>query len=350
MSVGSVRLGFVGCGYMGQVAHLPNFLALAGCEVVVLAEARPRLRELVARRYGIARTADSHLALAESKDLDAVVAIMPEGLHERVVSDLLSAGKWVMTEKPMTVSVEAAQRMLAAAADGAHHMVGYMKRYDDGVRLARQLIAGFLQSGELGQMTFARAHCFGGGWRCGLQEHITTDEAVPDFESTPLPDWVPAHWHARYRSLNNVYCHNINLVRYLTDGPLQVRRASFRETGRVWLAECAGRCPVSLEFGWLDAHAWEEHIRIYFEHGWVDVQTPPPLLRNVPAKVTLYRCDHEPQLLEPIAPWTWAFANEAEHFVACVRNRVEPLSSARDSIQDLQVVEDLVRLTLAVGE
>ena len=156
-----VRLGFVGCGYMGQLAHLVNFVALDGCEVMTLAEARPQLRELVAHKHHIERTVDSHLALAEADDIDAVVAITHESLNERIVCDLLAAGKSVMTEKPMTTSVESARRMVDAAVGGAMHMVGYMKRCDDGVRLARRMIEGFLQSGELGEMTFARAHSRG---------------------------------------------------------------------------------------------------------------------------------------------------------------------------------------------
>ena len=27
-----IKLGFVGCGFMGQVVHLPNFLAVPGCD------------------------------------------------------------------------------------------------------------------------------------------------------------------------------------------------------------------------------------------------------------------------------------------------------------------------------
>ncbi len=343
MSDRPVRLGFVGCGYMGQLAHLANFAALDGCEVVALAEARPRLRELVAARHGIERTVNSHMALAEADDIDAVVAITHESLNERIVCDLLAAGKPVMTEKPMTVSVASARRMLDSAADGAFHMVGYMKRYDDGVREARRLIDGWLASGELGEMTFARAHSFGGGWQCGLTGHLTTDEPLPDFEATPLPDWVPDEWASLYNSLNNVYCHNINLVRHLTDGPLSVRHASFNPTGRLWHVDCEGRCPVSLEFGWLDAHAWEEHVRIYFEHGWIEVVTPPPLLRNVSATVTVYRAGDSPQLSQPISGWTWAFANEGAHFVDCVRTGARPLSDGEDCIEDLQVLEDTVR-------
>ena len=137
LSVDKLRIGFVGCGYMGQVAHLPNFLAADECEVVALAELRPGLRELVAEKHGIPRTVASHAELAEAEDIDAVVAITPEDLNERIACDLLSAGKPVMTEKPMALSVEAARRMVEAGRVGdAQLMVAYMKRYDDGVREA----------------------------------------------------------------------------------------------------------------------------------------------------------------------------------------------------------------------
>ena len=50
------------------------------------------------------------------------------------------------------------------------------------------------------------------------------------------------------------------------------------------------------------------------------------------------------------ARWaSWAFANEAEHFVGCVREGTEPVSSGRDSLQDLQVLEDMVRLAMDEG-
>ncbi len=87
-------------------------------------------------------------------------------------------------------------------------------------------------------------------------------------------------------------------------------------------------------------------MRIYFEHGWIDVVTPPPLLRNVSATVTVYRAGESPQLSQPISGWTWAFANEAAHFVECVREGTRPLSVGEDCIEDLQVVEDTIRQSL----
>jgi predicted dehydrogenase len=48
-----VRIGFVGVGGMRQCAHLRNYAATAGCQVVALAEIRPHLGEKVGKRYRI---------------------------------------------------------------------------------------------------------------------------------------------------------------------------------------------------------------------------------------------------------------------------------------------------------
>ncbi|MGI5818348.1 MAG: hypothetical protein ACOX9R_09635 [Armatimonadota bacterium] len=39
-----VRMGFVGAGYMGQLAHIANYAALETCEMIALAEPRARTR------------------------------------------------------------------------------------------------------------------------------------------------------------------------------------------------------------------------------------------------------------------------------------------------------------------
>ena len=51
--MGKVRVGFAGVGFMGQVAHLRNYVRNPECEVVALAEPRPELARRVAAKYGI---------------------------------------------------------------------------------------------------------------------------------------------------------------------------------------------------------------------------------------------------------------------------------------------------------
>lgn len=71
------RIGFVGAGYMGQLAHLRNYDRVDDCEVVALAEPRTELTARVARRYEIPETYSDHEELLAEANVDAVVAAQP---------------------------------------------------------------------------------------------------------------------------------------------------------------------------------------------------------------------------------------------------------------------------------
>ncbi len=343
-----VALGFLGCGFMGQRAHLPNFLQSDKCEVLALCEARPRLAKLVAEQHQIPKIYHSVEQLAADNDIQAVAAIARETLNAQLACTLLAAGKHVYLEKPMTTNSEAGRRMLQAArAGGAKLMIAYMKRYDEGVRRAKALLDDLLASGELGALTFVRAECFGGDWITGMSPAITTDEPYPDLPATGPPDWLPADRRADFNRLNNVYCHNINLVRFLLDRDLTVVHADLSRAAWVIIFDADG-VTVTLEVGMMSAHAWHERTELYFERGKLELLTPPPLLREVPARVRLYQAGDAKQYLEPIAPWSWAFRNEAEHFLDCLRENREPASSGADSLRDLLLVEEAFRRDLQV--
>ena len=48
-----IKLGYVGCGFMAQKVHIPNFTSLPNCELIGLAEVRPELGGKVQQRWGI---------------------------------------------------------------------------------------------------------------------------------------------------------------------------------------------------------------------------------------------------------------------------------------------------------
>lgn len=58
-----IRLGFIGTGHMGQVAHLANYAGLPDVEVHALAEGRPELARRIADRYGVKRVFPDHRSL-----------------------------------------------------------------------------------------------------------------------------------------------------------------------------------------------------------------------------------------------------------------------------------------------
>lgn len=333
-----VNIGFVGCGYMGQLAHLANFATLDGCRVVALAEPRPELRELVAARYGIDRQYNTHADLLLDPDIEAVVSITHHALNDQIAPDLLRAGKHVMTEKPMANCLSGARKIVQAAeAAGAKMMVGYMKRHDAGVQMAKAILDDLVRTGSLGAITFVRAHCFGGEWMCGIGEPIRTQEPYPATTPSPYPDWLPNALQEKYDWINNVFCHNINLVRFLLGEPT-VNHVDLRKAAGVILLEFEGFL-CSLEVGQFSANHWDEHTQIYFDDGWLRIDTPSPLLRNVPAKVELYEAGKTQRISHPQAEWSWAFRRQAEHFVECIAQDQQPLSSGRDSLRDMEILE-----------
>ena len=67
-----IKIGFVGSGYMGQLAHIANYAALADVELTALAEGRTETAKAVAQRYGIKTIYSNHKEMLEKAKLDAV--------------------------------------------------------------------------------------------------------------------------------------------------------------------------------------------------------------------------------------------------------------------------------------
>lgn len=344
-----VRLGYVGAGFMAQAVHLPNFTALPDCEVVALAEMRPRLAQKVAERFGIPRVYTTHSEMLLDPDIDAV-AVSAHFVHQaQVAEDALRAGKPVYMEKPMALTAERAERMLQAAREGGGRlMVAYMKRYDAGIELAKQLIDRYRQSGELGKLFYLRARCFGGNWTAGNSATVIgTDEPYP---SAPLevPAWLPERYHQSYTNYLQVFTHNVNLARWLLDAgdDWQVVSADLDDDGFTGVAVLKmGGVRVTLETGSLAAHQWDEDTQAYFQRGWVKATSPSLLLRNVCAEVEVYRAGDAPEYLHPFAKdgWSWSFQREAAHFIHCVRTGEPFRSSGEDTIQDVRIFEAIYR-------
>ncbi len=342
-----VRMGFVGAGYMGQLAHIGNYAPLAGARLLAVAEPREELARLVAERYGIERVHHDHRALAADPEIEAVAAILPQQLVTPVVRDLLEAGKHVITEKPMGVRTDECAELAGLAAErGLVYQVGYMKRHDTGVLLAKRMLDDLLADGRLGEPLLARVWCFAGEWTYGIEEPIRTEEPVPP-EISParaVPEWIPAGLRALYNRILNVDSHVTNLLRFLV-GEYDLEVAAWRE-GRPLVLQGWARCGAScvFELGHVTAPRWHEGVELYFAHGILRIEPPPPMHRQAYARVVLHEMGDEPRTIEPVPQPAWAFAAQARHFLASVRGEEPPASPAADAVRDVELAEEAVRL------
>ncbi len=184
-----VRIGFVGVGNMGQCAHLKNYAQLPECEVVAIAEVRPKLARAVAQRYNVPRVYPTGEDMLASETLDGIVAAQPFDRHGQIIAPLYRAGLPILTEKPLASSPQVAERMLAALNDGGSwHMVGYHKRSDPATMAARQEIDRLKATGELGRLRYVRITMPPGDWIAGgFNDLIQTDEPYPQTPPDPAP-------------------------------------------------------------------------------------------------------------------------------------------------------------------
>lgn len=351
-----VRMGYVGCGFMAQKVHLPNIMGIEECELLALAEMRPQLGARIQQTLGIPRLYASHQELAADASIDAVGVSGHFCAQGEIAIDLLRAGKDVFMEKPMAISVAQAERILAAERDsGKRVMVAYMKRYDAGNLLFKELLDGFKQSGEMGAIKYVRNHGFCGDWCAGLDTaFITTDEPYPPVTAS-FPDWLPEANQNGYLGYLQQYTHNVNLVRWFLDAGQQVSVKSVDldangVSGIVVLDVNGVR--VVIESGGLPYEGWDEHTQIYFEKGWMKTNAPPLLLKNVPATVELYRGDQPHKATTSLFPAegrTWSYREEMRHFVQCVQTGAPFRSPAADTIADVRTFEEIYQRYLVVG-
>jgi len=340
---GELRIGMIGAGMVGQLAHLANFVQIPECRVTALAELRPELGKLAAERFGIPRVYASHRDLLAADAADALVVVTRRPATGPIVLEALEAGKHVLSEKPMAHTGAQARRLAAAAnARGLIYAIGFMKRHDSGTARAKQQFDDLIASGALGRVLMLRAWCHGGEFACGADGYVMTDEARPEgIALWPVaPDWIPTQRHLDYAWFLNVFVHDLNLLRYFVGTTPQVRAVDLsRPNGRLVLFDC-GDFPAVLEMAEQSGTAWQEGLEIIFERGRLQLTFSSPLQRNLPAAVTITRGAETTRLA---TDWSWSFRRQAEAFVADVAGKRHPIASGADSVHDLALAEEIWR-------
>jgi predicted dehydrogenase len=101
----------------------------------------PEKVRVVAEQYGIRRTSTRLEELIDAPDVDVVDNCLVNAEHYGPLMRAIDAGKHVFTEKPLTIDLSEAERLLAAARSaGVHHGVIQNMRFNPGPRKARELL------------------------------------------------------------------------------------------------------------------------------------------------------------------------------------------------------------------
>ncbi len=146
-----LRLAIIGAGRIGQV-HARTIAAHPGAELALIADPVPGAAATAAAAFG-ARATENVADVFADDGVDAVVVCSPTPYHVDQIMAGVAAGKAVLTEKPVDLTVARVDECLAAIKGREHRvMVGFNRRFDPGVlELKRRVDAG--EIGALRQLT-----------------------------------------------------------------------------------------------------------------------------------------------------------------------------------------------------
>jgi predicted dehydrogenase len=341
----------VGTGMMGQLAHIGNYARLrddGACEIAGVTDLQRSLAEAVAEKYRIPAVYVSLDELLADPAVDAVTCIQQWPNNYKLVKQILQAGKSVITEKPMVGRVDEAEELVSLASEkGVLYTVGFMKRYDLGVELAKRLIGEAMASGEFGELRMVDALCDGGDWLHNVEAPIRSSEPVdlPPLQPT-YPDRCQSPLEkAAYDWLLNIFSHNVNLCHHLLGQGMTPLSARFHGTKTMAATLDAGDVLVTLRGAMSKSPEWRELTTLTFERGQIQVKTPTPMHRQLSAEVRILKdCGSTMATTAYHAPAGWAFYRQAEGFVQALAGEAPLRTTAEDALQDARVLQRIIEI------
>jgi len=141
MSDNIIGICVIGSGRAGLI-HARNFArAVPGARLAALVDPQPEALAAAGRELGVERLYADYRQALEDKAVNAVVVVTPTKFHRDIVVAAAQAGKHILCEKPMAMTVEECQAMNRAVAEARVVLqIGFMRRFDAGFQAAREAI------------------------------------------------------------------------------------------------------------------------------------------------------------------------------------------------------------------
>jgi predicted dehydrogenase len=267
-----LRVGVLGAGQIAQAAHFESCTKARNAELAAICDVADDLRERMVITHGAQKSYADYDQMLADPDIDAVIIATSDAFHVPASLRALAAGKHVLCEKPLALTVEEAEELgNAVKKSGLVFQVGHMKRFDPGIEASKNFIAT-----EMGQLVALKA------WYCDSTHRYPMTDAVQPLvvasANAKKPKENPKADMRRYLMLAHG-CHLIDTARHLAGDIVSVRaRLSERAGMRSWFVDVTF---ANGTLGHLDLTVavrmdWHEGFQIYGENGSIIAKTFNP--------------------------------------------------------------------------
>lgn len=300
-----VGAGVVGTGFWGE-NQVRVLRQSPKCNLVGICDSDRERAKQVGSKYSVPWYTDIREFL-RVPEIEAVTIATPTHTHFRVGTQVLEAGKNILVEKPMTGSQEQAEKLLSTATKrGLKLMVGFIERFNPGVRFVKKL----LERKVAGEVI------------------IATGRRV-------------ARWPVRIGDvgvIKDTAIHDIDIMRYLLNDKVYVVYAqtgslkhSFEDYAEIMLGFTRGVT------GFLDAN-WltPRKVRTLIITG----SEATIILDYITQEITI---ENSKTLTKPFIRYDEPLHLELEYFMKAVKDDFDPIPSGKDAIEAIRVCDTAIK-------
>jgi predicted dehydrogenase len=329
-----IRIGLIGAGWI-STTHYDAFKVIGGCEVVAQANPNKDSHKTFVKERPIADHYKTHTEMLKRKDIDVVTVSVPNSLHAPLALDALKAGKHVIIEKPLCLTIAEAEELIDTA-DRKGLVIGYAEELCYIPKFTR--MKQIADSGALGDVYMVKQCEKHGGpyspWFWSPKEAgggILMDMGCHAIEF--------CRWYMNKKPVKSVMAHcakylhtwadvedHVILTMEFTDGTVAHVESSWAlKGGMVSVAEAYGTQGVA----YADL-LQGTGLRAYSESG----------LQTMPANKAQVGGETSRGWSIPDFEWLWSngYPQEMQDFLTCIREGGTPVESARDGLAVLEIM------------
>lgn len=172
----TLRVGIIGAGGIAAKLHLPEMQSVSDAEVTLISGRKQSRLETLCRKFHVPRWTQNYADVIADASIEAVVIALPHPLHVEWGIQALQAGKHVFMQKPLSTSLDEADRFVQAVEQSDRTVLALPYVRQPKTLAARQMVA----AGKLGTVSAAHVRYSHGGpevYYAGIQQILEEQPA-----------------------------------------------------------------------------------------------------------------------------------------------------------------------------
>jgi predicted dehydrogenase len=319
-----IGFGLIGCGVWGDV-HARTLAHSTNAKLVGVCDLNMERAKYFAQKYNVDLTYDSINKFLENKDIIAVSIATPDYTHPELIISAISAGKHVIVEKPMAITIEDCERIIELRDKmGVKLMVNYSNRWKTPFIHVKKLIT----SGELGDLQLV---------------NIKLNDTI--YVPTKMLSWA-----SKSNALHFLGTHLVDLVRWISD-------SEFKRVYSVSRSNILKGMGIDTPDFFQSILELKSGASVYMENCWIIAESAPSVYEFkaefIGSKTTVKVDISHHRMIEKYSPEGTAMLDVGEqydlegnpqgqvsiqHFVDCIINDQMPYVTAEDGLEATKVI------------